>query len=280
LFHSQGAPPLSEVQPRVAALLSGRLLVGHALRNDLKALLLSHPRRLIRDTATYVPLMRAAPHVGGPTAAARRGRAAKLKDLAAAHLGLTIQSGEHSPVEDARAALLLYQRYIKEWEASLTSRGKAAAKAVKSRRSGGIAGMGTTAEAGAEAAAAEEELRGAAARKARKKERRAAVNRPRVEAPARAPGGGGGGWSAVLSRAAHGGGGGAALAAAAQQQTQTQTQQTQKPHAGGHATGGGVVAAAWRRHAATAAAVGATTAARGGGGVSRARNALQLFTSE
>jgi hypothetical protein len=279
LFHSQGAPPLSEVQPRVAALLSGRLLVGHALRNDLKALLLSHPRRLIRDTATYVPLMRAAPHVGGPTAAARRGRAAKLKDLAAAHLGLTIQSGEHSPVEDARAALLLYQRYIKEWEASLTSRGKAAAKAVKSRRAGGIAGMGTTAaEAGAEAAAEEEELRGAAARKARKKERRAAVNRPRVEAPARAPGGGGGGWSAVLSRAAHGGGGGAALAAAAQQ-TQTQAQQMQKQQAGGHATGGGVVAAAWRRHAATAAAVGAT-AARGGGGVSRARNALQLFTSE
>jgi hypothetical protein len=279
------------VQPRVAALLAGRLLVGHALRNDLKALLLSHPRRLIRDTATYVPLMRAAPHVGGPTAAARRGRSAKLKDLAAAHLGLTIQSGEHSPVEDARAALLLYQRYAKEWEASLTSRGKAAALAVKSRRSGaglGIAGMGTNsgAEGAAGRAEAEEELRGAAARRAKKKERRAAVNRPRVEAPER--GAGGGGWSAVLSRAAHGGGGGAALAAAAaaQQQQGRQQQGQQQRAPGAHTSGGGVVAAAWRRHAATAAALGAT-APRGkpaggasGGGASRARNGLQLFTSE
>ena len=141
----QGAPTLAEVQPRVAALLSGRLLVGHALRNDLQALLLSHPRRLTRDTAAYAPLMRAAPHVGGPTAMARRGRAAKLKDLAAAHLGLTIQAGEHSAAEDARAALLLYQRYATEWEASLTGAGRAAGKAAREARAAsarGIAGMG------------------------------------------------------------------------------------------------------------------------------------------
>lgn len=117
--HLVGAPSLSEVQATVAGLLHGRLVVGHALKNDLKALMLSHPRRLLRDTARYPPLMRKAPHVGGPTAEARRGRPARLQELAAQHLGLTIQTGEHSPVEDARAALLLYQKFATEWEQSL-----------------------------------------------------------------------------------------------------------------------------------------------------------------
>jgi hypothetical protein len=36
---------------QVAALLKGRTLVGHAITNDLTALLLDHPRKDIRDTA-------------------------------------------------------------------------------------------------------------------------------------------------------------------------------------------------------------------------------------
>ena len=39
-----------------------------------------------------------------------------LRHLAAEQLGLTIQEGEHSPVEDARAALYLYLKHRKEWE--------------------------------------------------------------------------------------------------------------------------------------------------------------------
>lgn len=35
------------------------------------------------------------------------------RDLAAEHLGLAIQGGEHSPVDDARAALYLYKRFHK-----------------------------------------------------------------------------------------------------------------------------------------------------------------------
>ena len=57
--HLRGAPPLLDVQKQVAEMISGRVLVGHALRNDFKALLLSHPKRLIRDTAAYAPLMQA-----------------------------------------------------------------------------------------------------------------------------------------------------------------------------------------------------------------------------
>ena len=133
--HLVGAPSLSEVQATVAGLLHGRLLVGHALKNDLKALMLSHPRRLLRDTARYPPLMRKAPHVGGPTAEARRGRPARLQELAAQHLGLTIQTGEHSPVEDARAALLLYQKFAAEWEQSLRMGGR-----MRKARNGGGSG--------------------------------------------------------------------------------------------------------------------------------------------
>jgi RNA exonuclease 4 len=35
----------------VCELLSGRVVVGHSLNKDLKVLLLSHPRKDIRDTA-------------------------------------------------------------------------------------------------------------------------------------------------------------------------------------------------------------------------------------
>jgi RNA exonuclease 4 len=43
---------------QVAKLLKNRILVGHALENDLACLMLAHPRKLIRDTSRYPPLMR------------------------------------------------------------------------------------------------------------------------------------------------------------------------------------------------------------------------------
>lgn len=36
---------------QVAAMAAGRVLVGHQLSKDLKVLLLSHPRKDLRDTA-------------------------------------------------------------------------------------------------------------------------------------------------------------------------------------------------------------------------------------
>lgn len=103
------APPFAEVQAQVACLLQGRVLVGHMLENDLLALLLSHPRRDIRDTGFYPPLMK----VQGMTG---KLKPRALRHLAAEQLGLQIQAGEHSPVDDARAALYLYQKHRKEWE--------------------------------------------------------------------------------------------------------------------------------------------------------------------
>jgi RNA exonuclease 4 len=104
------ATTFAECAAEIAGLLKGRVLVGHALRNDLSVLMLSHPRQAIRDTATYRPFMRFAHGKFKPR---------KLKDLAREHIRMDIQGGEHTPDEDARAAMLLYRSKRKEWEANL-----------------------------------------------------------------------------------------------------------------------------------------------------------------
>lgn len=105
---------LTDCQKEVAALIKGKVLVGHALKNDLDVLMLSHARTQIRDTATYHPYMR--PHPSKPGKFKPR----SLKDLTQQHLGMSIQKGEHDPAEDARCAMMLYRRCREEWEASLT----------------------------------------------------------------------------------------------------------------------------------------------------------------
>nr|KJB82006.1 hypothetical protein B456_013G172100 [Gossypium raimondii] len=94
------------VQKKVAELIKGRILVGHALHNDLKALLLMHPKKDLRDTSEYQPFL-------------KEGRRKALRHLAAEVLGVEIQNGEHCPVDDARAAMLLYSKNRKEWERSV-----------------------------------------------------------------------------------------------------------------------------------------------------------------
>ncbi|KAL0001365.1 hypothetical protein SO802_015146 [Lithocarpus litseifolius] len=94
------------VQKTVAEIMKGRILVGHALHNDLKVLLLSHPKKDLRDTSEYQPFLKE----GGRRA---------LRYLAAEFLGVQIQNGEHCPIDDARAAMLLYQKNRKVWEKSV-----------------------------------------------------------------------------------------------------------------------------------------------------------------
>jgi RNA exonuclease 4 len=90
---------LEEVQRDVSQILDGTILVGHAVRNDLNALLLSHPKRDIRDTSKHPPYRKIA-----------GGGSPRLKVLASELLGLKIQEGAHSSVEDARATMLLFRR--------------------------------------------------------------------------------------------------------------------------------------------------------------------------
>lgn len=93
------AKPFVEVQKEVADLLKGRVLVGHALRNDLQVLLLSHPKRDVRDTSRHPKFREAS-----------MGKAPALRKLAKEQLGIVIQTGEHSSVEDARASMLLFKK--------------------------------------------------------------------------------------------------------------------------------------------------------------------------
>uniref|UniRef100_A0A7S3ADY6 RNA exonuclease 4 n=1 Tax=Haptolina ericina TaxID=156174 RepID=A0A7S3ADY6_9EUKA len=109
----EGAPPISQVQQEVASLLHGKLVVGHGLENDFKALGYFHPRILTRDTAHDLPRL-----------LSRAGRPRKLRRITWEFLGLTIQDGEHDPLEDARAALLLYLRYQSDFEALAEARKK------------------------------------------------------------------------------------------------------------------------------------------------------------
>lgn len=104
-----------ECQESVAKMLKGKILVGHALENDLSVLLLSHPRFHIRDTGRYPPYMRRKPNSGGL-------RPRYLKELTLQYLGKKIQSGEHDSVEDARCAVELYRREMENWEKWLLKR--------------------------------------------------------------------------------------------------------------------------------------------------------------
>lgn len=102
---------LRDARKRILKILYGKLLIGHALKNDLKALGMSHPWWLIRDTARYEPFMQSF----GPDASLWP---RKLKDLSMEKLGSDIQSygKPHSPYEDAMAALDLYKMVRVEWE--------------------------------------------------------------------------------------------------------------------------------------------------------------------
>ncbi|CAM9672889.1 unnamed protein product, partial [Laminaria digitata] len=113
--HLKGNFRLRECQEEVAAVIKGKVLIGHALHNDLKALMMSHPSRMTRDTATYRPYQKAHGRAGGKL------RAKSLKTLAEELLGRTIQTDQHSPAEDARAAIDLYKLSRSQWEKSLSA---------------------------------------------------------------------------------------------------------------------------------------------------------------
>ncbi|CAG4952793.1 unnamed protein product [Parnassius apollo] len=99
------------VQKEVAEILRGRILIGHSLKNDLSVLFLSHPKRNIRDTSKYKPFRKIT-----------KGSTPSLKRLAKEILGIDIQHGEHSSVEDAKAAMQLYCTVAKTWERMMSEK--------------------------------------------------------------------------------------------------------------------------------------------------------------
>ncbi|XP_071319688.1 RNA exonuclease 4 [Trachinotus anak] len=96
------------VQREVAEILKGRIVVGHAIHNDLKILLLDHPKKKIRDTQKYKPFKKTV----------KSGRPS-LKLLCREILNVKVQQGEHSSVQDAQATMRLYTLVKKQWEAEI-----------------------------------------------------------------------------------------------------------------------------------------------------------------
>lgn len=98
----ENAEEFEVVQKEVADILKNRILVGHAVKNDLDVLFLTHPKYAIRDTAKFF--------------CKKNRKTPSLKSLALEYLQTTIQDGEHSSVQDAQAAMQLYNMYRKNWE--------------------------------------------------------------------------------------------------------------------------------------------------------------------
>jgi RNA exonuclease 4 len=105
------ARSFEEVQASVAQIIKDRVLVGHAIKNDLAVMMLSHPKRDIRDTSRFSGFRK---YSGG--------RAPSLKKLAKEILGIDIQGGEHSSIEDARATMLLFRRHKPAFDVEHTQR--------------------------------------------------------------------------------------------------------------------------------------------------------------
>jgi len=100
--------------------VQGRIVVGHGLENDFGVLGFRHPRHLVRDTAHDLPRL----------LNRSNGKPRKLRHITYKWLGLTIQGGEcgHDPCEDARAALLLYQRFQRQFDEQVLLRESAREK--------------------------------------------------------------------------------------------------------------------------------------------------------
>lgn len=117
------ARTFEEVQFEIASLIKGRILIGHAIRNDLEVLMLGHPKRDIRDTSRFKGFRKYA-----------AGKTPGLKRLAREVLGVEIQGGEHSSVEDARATMLLWRRFKDAFEVEHAAKFAVVSKPGKKKR--------------------------------------------------------------------------------------------------------------------------------------------------
>ncbi|KAK6434192.1 3'-5' exonuclease [Oleoguttula sp. CCFEE 5521] len=135
------ARPFAEVQRTVSDLLETRVLVGHALKKDLEVLELKHRPRDVRDTSRYSGYR-----------IESKGKPPALRKLAASELGWKIQEGEHSSIEDARAAMGLFRKRKGEIEGEVVRKygkgGPGGAKKKEQESKAGAAELGEDDEDG------------------------------------------------------------------------------------------------------------------------------------
>ena len=111
-IESDDALDIEDCREMVMNIISDKVVIGHALRNDFYALKLAHPWNMIRDTARYEPFMKEETNI--PAKLVPR----KLRELARDKLGLMIQEEgkAHDSVQDASAAMELYKKSRIKWE--------------------------------------------------------------------------------------------------------------------------------------------------------------------
>ena len=105
------ARSFDEVRNEVAELLKDRILVGHGIKHDLDVMMLGHPKKDIRDTSRFSGFRKYS-----------AGKTPSLKKLAKEVLGVEIQTGQHSSIEDARATMLLFRRHKQAFDTEIASR--------------------------------------------------------------------------------------------------------------------------------------------------------------
>lgn len=111
-IESEDAMTFDDCRMTVLEIFSGKVVIGHALKNDFRALNITHPWYLTRDTAKFEPFMK--PSREDESILLPR----KLKALAELKLGMHIQlcGQEHDSIEDATAAMELYKKARRKWE--------------------------------------------------------------------------------------------------------------------------------------------------------------------
>lgn len=107
------ATPFKIARSQILKILTGKIVVGHAIHNDFKALQYFHPKSLTRDTS-HIPLL-------NRKADCPENATMSLKRLTKKLLDRDIQVGKsgHSSVEDAQATMELYKLVEVEWEQHL-----------------------------------------------------------------------------------------------------------------------------------------------------------------
>ncbi|ELW59867.1 interferon-stimulated 20 kDa exonuclease-like 2 [Tupaia chinensis] len=107
--HMVNATPFKIARSQILKILTGKIVVGHAIHNDYKALQYFHPKSLTRDTS-HIPILNR--KADCPENATMSLKPFFFRDIQ------TGKSG-HSSVEDAQATMELYKLVEVEWEQHL-----------------------------------------------------------------------------------------------------------------------------------------------------------------
>lgn len=95
--------PFDEVQKDLEAILANKIIVGHALDNDIRAIEIPIPAERKWNSHDIPELMRTTPI---------KKESRRLKILTLGLLGYPIQDGAHSAVIDAQASMGIYRWYV------------------------------------------------------------------------------------------------------------------------------------------------------------------------